>query len=191
MSTAARPPLDRSPLLRIAVPQDADAIADHLRVIATEGFIGLDPAQISAAAQREQLLTLDLQQAIAVVIGNTPSLIGLAIAVRQRRPMAHTAVVAISVDPAHRRAHHGLRLLGALEVWAMGRNVTKLCASCLGTNRAAQRLFMSAGYAHEGTRRQQLSTGTVLSDEVLFGRLLGPAIADGSDGSGGRGSGYR
>ncbi len=160
------------PVVRRAVPEDAEGIAEHLRSIAAEGSVGLDSTAVSAESERRRLRSLDPRQAVAVVIHQDAQLIGLALAVRQPEPMAHTAVVAVSVDRSFRRHHHGRAMLRALEEWAGGSGVRKLCASCMGSNLAARALFTRAGYIQEGVRRQQLAVHDTLIDEVIFGRIL-------------------
>jgi len=161
-------------LLRSLEPDDASELARHLRLVAAEGWIGLEPEAITAAGQRQSLISMDPTRAAAVGLFTGTRLIAVAVAVRGSGPLAHTATVAVSVEPAHRRHHAARTLLQELEHWAVHQRVYKLCASVLGDNRAARALFTRCGYQQEGWRRAQLALNGGWQDEVLFGKLLTP-----------------
>jgi RimJ/RimL family protein N-acetyltransferase len=51
----------------------------------------------------------------------------------------------------------------------------KVTASCYSTNRGAIKAFEKAGFAHEGSRREQFKSGGKYVDQVMLG-LVGPSV---------------
>lgn len=158
-----------APLLRQAAPADAVPMVAMLREANTAGMLGIEPQRLDADVEADKLARLDLLHYCVLTAVDADAPVGFALAVRGAPPaLAHTAVVSVVVDAAHRRRGLGVLLLEGIAAWARAAGVAKLCASVYGRNLAARALFTRAGYGLEGVRRGQLALADEVDDELWY-----------------------
>jgi ribosomal protein S18 acetylase RimI-like enzyme len=74
----------------------------------------------------------------------------------------------LAVDPAHQGQGFGRLLLEAAAAEARGRGARRLTLRVLSPNAAARALYDAAGFAVEGTLREQFHLEDAYVDDVLM-----------------------
>lgn len=139
-----------APSVRRAGPADADAAAHVQHRSWSSGYAHLAPAPAlgDLAADWGRALADAATLAWVALAGST--LVGVASAVVDGE---EAEILALDVDPAHRRHGHGSRLLAAVADHATGSGATLLVTWVLLDDEPRVRFLRSAGLAPDGARR--------------------------------------
>ena len=166
-------------VVRAGVPADARAVRDlidavagepDVPLLATPGSIGLrdvkDLIGKSARDRRSVFLVAEVAGEIAGDLGGS----GLPFA-----PSAHVFEFGMSVGARYRDLGVGSALLEAALAWAGAAGFTKVVLSAFPHNTRAIAFYERHGFTLEGRRARQFCRSGRYFDELLMGRLVGPA----------------
>ena len=165
--------------IRTAVPDDAEALLEHARIILAEDLYNvttLEEFKMTAEQERAWIQEhLDRPGQIALVAELDGCVVGLLhLENGHRKRLAHIGALAMSVQPNFRRKGIGTALLQSLIHWAEENAVIeKLTLSVFTTNRPAINLYKKTGFAEEGRRVRAIKiTDGKYVDEILMGRFV-------------------
>lgn len=174
--------------VRPALPDDADHIA-RVQLVAWREALGeagvaaIDPAQVAAAWQRAITEAPDPRSRVLAALSGA-RVVGFAATTPARRadedapPPAGEGwtaeVIALEVDPAHRRQGHGSRLLAASADLARERGGHHIAAWALRDDSARIAFLSAAGLAEVGVLRR-LDTPGGEAEEILLTAALDAA----------------
>jgi GNAT superfamily N-acetyltransferase len=132
----------------------------------------LDPA-VLAERWRGAVTTPPPRHAVLVACTGA-TVIGFAALAPSAAPDASPGdgeLVALEVDPAHRRAGHGSRLLAASVDTLRASGFTTLYAWCPAQDEARHAFFVSAGLRPDGARRELSGDGSTAVEQRLWAAL--------------------
>ena len=173
-TTAIRLNDGRTGLIRVAVPDDAEAITAYVNLIGAEGtFVLRDRATWTIEEERRTLGTADGRQSVFFVAEIGGQLAGMITLARGRWAKdAHQAEFGMSCRPDCRGIGLGTALLKRGLEWATSAGVRKLCLEVFATNERAIKLYRKMGFEEEGRRKGQYMIDGALVDEVLMAKWL-------------------
>lgn len=154
---------------------DAVAAEPEMPLLATPGSIGVRDIRSliarSARDPRSLFLVAELAGELAGNLGGS----GLAFA-----PSAHVFEFGMSVGTAYRGVGVGSALLQAAFAWAADAGFSRVVLSAFPHNTRAIAFYERHGFTLEGCRPRQFCRDGRYIDELLMGRLVGPAAGPGS-----------
>jgi RimJ/RimL family protein N-acetyltransferase len=154
---------------------DAVAAEPEMPLLATPGSIGVRDIRSliarSARDPRSLFLVAELAGELAGNLGGS----GLAFA-----PSAHVFEFGMSVGTAYRGVGVGSALLQAAFAWAADAGFSRVVLSAFPHNSRAIAFYERHGFTLEGCRPRQFCRDGRYIDELLMGRLVGPAAGPGS-----------
>ena len=166
-------------IVRTAVPEDAEALLEHARVILTEDLYNvstLEEFDMTVEKEREWIQK-HLEHAARIVLAAelAGSIVGgLGFENRSRKRLQHYGTLHMGVHPQHRGKGVGTALLQSLIDWAKGNpTLEKLCLMVFATNQAAIGFYRKMGFTEEGrrTRHVKIADGEYV-DVILMARFV-------------------
>ena len=164
--------------IRRAKPADAAALVEHLKSIVSEPqrTAPLYPDEVADEKTERALIVQyeDSDSAAMFVAEDDGEIVGdiTVRAISVRRALQHVASLGMSVRASHRRRGIGRALLGEGIAWARDNDITRLELYVLADNAPAIALYESAGFTHEGRRRNLIRFGDRYVDDLVMSRLF-------------------
>lgn len=173
-------PDGRSVVLRVAVPDDAAAVLECLRVVGREttmvtfGPEGIDKDELEERAFLAAMLAAD--NALALVVVDGERIVGsLTFEGGTRRRIRHTGELGVGLQQAYAGVGVGRALLEMLIAWAEASGVVrKLDLKVRADNGSAIRLYEKLGWRHEGRVTRDLCVDGTFHDALYMGRWIDP-----------------
>jgi putative acetyltransferase len=168
--------------VRHAKPSDAAALVAHLKALAAEPAIN-----IPLAPDEMRLTPDDEREIIEAQKGSTRSAMFVAVdgdklageltikSISGRRAVAHVATLGMSVAAEHRRRGVGEALLREAIAWAEAHGFLRLEIYVYARNAGAIALYQKLGFSIEGKRVAFIREGDAFLDDLVMGRVSGPA----------------
>ncbi|MHC4388942.1 MAG: GNAT family N-acetyltransferase [Planctomycetota bacterium] len=166
-------------LVRAAVPEDAEALLEHARVILTEDLYNvttLEEFDMTVEKEREWIqkhIDHPAQIVLAAELGGC-IVGGLGLENHSRKRLQHYGTLHMGVHPQHRGKGVGTALLQSLIDWAKGNpTIEKLCLMVFATNQPAIGFYRRMGFVEEGRRARhvRIADGGYV-DVILMARFV-------------------
>lgn len=167
--------------IRSAVPEDAAAILEFARAAhATTDQVATQPDEFPPTVEAEAEFLRGVQESSAnlMLIGSiNGEIVGLCgFFAGNRRRLAHTGTLGISIGTEWRGRGVGRLLMVAMIDWARRHpSIEKVCLSVFHTNMIGIALYRSLGFVEEGVRLGQAKlSGDRYVDEIFMGLWVKP-----------------
>lgn len=164
--------------IRIATPDDAQAIVEYLASIFTDPMAAIadgDEINLDPWAEREFLKRISANpSAIALVAIHENSIIGfLTCEASRKRKISHVADIGMSVRSDWRNLGVGSAMLEFAENWARSTGkIRKLTLNVFEHNQAARKLYEKMGFVYEGCLTDQIALDGSFQDLLLMAKHL-------------------
>ncbi|NMO97997.1 GNAT family N-acetyltransferase [Paenibacillus lemnae] len=165
-------------VIREAGPKDAKALIRLLEQLDGETqFMLYEPGerQITKEMQTKRLETMQASKHSVMLLACTDDkdLAGFIVGSgSELQRIKHSIYIVIGIQQKYTGQGIGKRLLENLENWARGRGVTRLELTVMCHNETALRLYHSAGFEVEGTKRNAIKVDGRFIDEFYMSKLL-------------------
>lgn len=160
--------------IRLARPEDAQAITDFVNVVGRETrWVLRERATWSLDEERQTLAAADGKDSAFFVAEIDGRLCGNLNIARGRWPKnAHVAEFGMACLPGCRGVGLGSALLRHALDWARSVGVQKVTLEVFATNAPAIGLYLKMGFEEEGRRRREFRIDGILIDGVLMALWL-------------------
>lgn len=161
-------------VIRTAVPEDAQALLEHARVILTEDLYNvttLEEFEMTVEKECEWIQQhIDHPARIVLVAELAGSIVGgLGFENRSRKRLQHYGTLHMGVQPQHRGKGVGTALLQSLIDWAkQNPTIEKLCLMVFATNQPAIGFYTRMGFTEDGRRLRHVK----IADEKYVDAIL-------------------
>ncbi len=164
----------RAATLRLAVPDDAQAITEFVNIVGRETrWVLRERATWSLDEERKTLGAADGKESAFFIAEIDSRLTGMLNIARGRWPKnAHVAEFGMACLPECRRIGLGTALLQRALDWARSMGVQKVTLEVFASNEPAIALYLKMGFQEEGRRRREFLIDGNLTDGVLMALWL-------------------
>lgn len=167
--------LDRSFVVRVATPGDAEALQRFATRLFTEGPPGIYSRDIPTVEEELDFIASRITPAnstlLLAVAGD--EIVGVMDFLGRSAPQeAHGGAFGISVDREHRGKGIGSALLEAIESWARAHGIRRIEANAFANNPRAVQLYERHGFTQEGRRREAVEVNGEYIDAFVLAKLV-------------------
>ncbi len=148
--------MSEEPIIRQAVPADADALRSFMRDLGEEELPQIFAmTQVPSTDRQRKFIThlAEAERSVLLVVAAGEEIAGLLDFHGYPQPQrAHAGWFGMAVGRAWRRRGLGAELLDALLAWAPAQGITRIELGVLANNPGAIRLYEQRGFVREGRR---------------------------------------